>query len=531
MHSVTGITIGQKFDHKHRGYCIVYPTNVSDLMPYDVCFGATIPMACFGYEVVRIRRMTGSGLVMKCICMKINSKRIALLALSVAGVLFAQLGGLHSSLAQTSVKRYLPAVMREFPAPPTIFGVGVNNAESIASLKELGAVWTRLPGLNWQDVEPTEGARNWSAVQTFEDDIKAHTAQGIKVILIIQRAPTWARKIPTSACGPVNPAKYVAMGKFIEDAIRRYAVAPFNIEYFEFWNEPDAPQPGGAPPNDGFGCWGLDSDPLFNGREYGSALKVAYEASKRANPTVKVLNGGLLMENASGVRSKFFEGMLQTAGGSFDGVSFHAYDNINDNPGAGDVSVGRYSWRDFSNQSNGPALVAKTRFLKQRLAAAGITGKFFMNTEVAIIKFGASLSGSAFTVPSREQTKANYVPQSYAAAIAEGLVANIWYDLGGWNGSGLINTQAYTAMKVAQAKLGRAVYLGPVTAADVGGAQNVLGYKFSVNGKQMWVAWTHDGVERGVTFGQAPSAVTDPVGQSIGTTGVKLGVKPLYIEF
>jgi hypothetical protein len=460
-----------------------------------------------------------------------TQKRVQLLSAAITAIALLGGTGYSATYAQTSLKRYLPVVMRENPAPPTIFGMGVNNSGPIAQLKELRSSWVRFPGLDWQTVEPTEGARNWSAVANIENDLKTFSDNGLKTILIIQRAPVWARSISNSACGPVNPAKYAAMGKFFEDAAKRYSAAPFNVEYIEFWNEPDMPQPGSPAPDDGFGCWGLNSDPYFNGREFGQALKAAYEGVKRGNPKVKVLVGGLLMNTVAGVTGKFFDGVLQTAGGSFDGVSFHAYDNIVDDPRNGDLSVGKYFWGDFSDQKTGPSLIAKAKNLRDSMQRAGVSGKFLMNTEGAIIRFGASLNAGLFTFPSRELTKQYYIPQEYSAAIAEGLVANIWYSLTGWNGSSLVGSSSFEATKFAESKLGRATYVGKITPADVGGIANVLGYKFTANGKQLWVVWAHDGVDHAATFAQTPSAIYDPVGASVSTTAVKIGPKTLYIEY
>jgi hypothetical protein len=434
--------------------------------------------------------------------------------------------------AQSGTKTYMPIVWREYPAPPSVFGIGVNNVDAIDKLVDVGTSWVRLPGINWRDLEPTEGARNWTNanVAKVDSDIKALSAKGIKVILILQRAPTWAQRIPNSSCGPIKPEKYAAMGKVIEDIVTRYSAAPYNLEYFEFWNEPDAPYPG-DPSADGFGCWASAADPYFNGREYGQALKVAYESAKRANPKMQVLFGGLLLGSAAAPEGRFLEGALLTAGGAFDGLSFHAYDNIID--GAGNFTVGQYGWTGYNTtHTNGPALIAKARYVRNVLQRAGITGKYLMNTEVAVLKFGASLNpNGTFVQPTRELTKIYYVTQAYAAAIGEGLVANIWYDFGGWWGSNLENSDARISFKVARQKLGSASVIGPITSADVGGAANVLGYKFRANGKELWVVWTHDGVERNATFTRTPSAVTDPLGADLATTGVKISVKPIYITF
>ena len=126
-------------------------------------------------------------------------------------------------------------------------------------------------------------------------------------------------------------------------------------------------------------------------------------------------------------------------------------------------------------------------------------------------------------------TKAYYIPQAYSAAIAEGLTTNIWYSFEGWFFSEL-NEPAYTAFKVARNKLGDVTYTGEVTGGDVG-ASGVKGYKFSRNGKALWVIWSLDG-NRNITLPSAPAAITDALGASVSSAStLELTVKPLYIEW
>jgi hypothetical protein len=169
------------------------------------------------------------------------------------------------------------------------------------------------------------------------------------------------------------------------------------------------------------------------------------------------------------------------------------------------------------------------------LAARNISGKFLMNTEVGLVVFGGTLAGT-FPQPERELTKAYYVAQAYSAAIHEELVANIWFELRGWNGSGLIDTngndtKAMTAFKHARNVIGSASKLAVITSADLGGTPNVLGYKLSRNGRQVWVVWSRDGVARTATVAQTPANVTDALGATVSKTAIPISVNPVYIEF
>lgn len=440
-------------------------------------------------------------------------------------------------------KTYLPVLFKDYPLPPNVFGFGIEVADASNGLNELvdtGSSWTRLPGLDWYLVEPTEGARNWSAVASLEQQLINLAEKDIKVTLIIRLAPRWAQAVQGQFCGPIKPSKYTAMANFVRDVVARYSVAPYKVEYWEFFNEPDAPYSNSGQDNlSGFGCWANLADPYANGEEFGRAMKVAYQAAKQANPKVQFMIGGLLMDcnpavKAGCVLGNFFEGVLRTVGGNFDGVSYHAYDYmLSLNPST--AEIGRYvnpNWAVAWN-TTGPGLIAKGRFLKQKMTQYGISGKFLLNTETGLIGGPASAPGTCGP-ENCELTKAYYVPQTYAAAIAEGLRGNLWYWLYGWRSSALADPsgtkyKAYDAMKFAATMLGRPIYSGALTNADLGGISNVAGYKFNREGTIVWVVWSRDGVARTGTLASTPDAIYDPFGASLGTGSVPVSIRPVYI--
>jgi len=54
-----------------------------------------------------------------------------------------------------------------------------------------------------------------------------------------------------------------------------YSVAPYNVKYWELWNEPDIAA-SSFPGNNIFGCWGDPGDAYFGGGYYTVMLKVIY---------------------------------------------------------------------------------------------------------------------------------------------------------------------------------------------------------------------------------------------------------------
>jgi hypothetical protein len=283
-------------------------------------------------------------------------------------------------------------------------------------------------------------------------------------------------------------------------------------------------------------------------------LKVVYPQIKAANPQAQVLVGGLLLDcdpragagcdtvGHSNLPPKFLEGILRDnglmdGGNYFDGVSFHAYDFYDYVNYSGTFGqYGNGAWQSAWN-STGPVTIAKAEFIKNVLNGYSVTGKFLMNTEVALGCGDATGSQSYCKTADFEATKAYYLVQTDAAAIAEGLRANIWYSVFGWRNSELLNadqslTPAYTALQFARSELRDATYSGAITAADLGGAAGVKGYKFQRGDRGIWLLWSLDGATHSINLSGVPVAVWDALGASVTpAASMNVTLKPLYLEW
>lgn len=442
---------------------------------------------------------------------------------------------------------YLPVVFRNFPAP-TIFGMGmyaVDNANNLNKVVAGGTNWVRVMPKNratWGDVHVAPNTFNWDApnMQSYLTDVKKVTANGMTPIFILTGTPVWAQKVPGTdvSCTAIAREHFGDFAQYAQQAVLRYSKAPYNVKYWEIWNEPDAPDPGATAPRAEWGCWGNDSDPFFGGQYFGDMLASVYTAIKQADPNAQVLLGGLLMDCNPAVdtkgactgasaglanRSKFFEGILNSAGkSSYDIVSFHAYDFY-----AGNYKYVSQGWGSASD-TTGPVTIAKARFIKNLLAQYGVAGKGLMNTEVSLVSWGCSTTEATL-----EKSKEYYVPAVYAAAIAEGLIANVWFDAGGsWNCSGLFNSsfprnnQAYAT---ARAKLLDATFVREVT---LSGQPNVKAYEFNRRDRKVWVIWALDGADHNVTLPSEPLAAFNTIGSAVSTaTTMQIGISPLYLEY
>ena len=427
-----------------------------------------------------------------------------------------------------------------FPTPtPTFPSEGINQKPILGLVVEeigpgnildlvstAGTFWVRShTAVSWAAVEPVEGQRNWSVLQELEEELRSINHQGMQTILSVRVTPSWAQKEPGFSCGAIKPEKMRAFANFMGDLVARYQTEPYNVKYWEIWNEPDI-EPALVSPDSPYGCWGDSSDPYYGGRYYADMLKEVYPSIKAADPLSIVLIGGLVLDcdprpgsGCSAVKhdsqpSMFLEGILVNDGGSFfDGVSFHAYDYY-----LGEL--GQYSNPNWSSAWNttGPVLIEKVHFIKDLLNRYGISGKILINTETAIL---CGRSGQELPCKSDEfeNTKAYYLAQSFSSALAEGLTANIWYSLFGWRASGLINSgnlvpfPAFESFHYLGSKLESVQFL-----RKINNYPNISGYEFAQDGKSIWVLWSQDGEDHPILLPDTPRAGYDVFGNSISTT-------------
>ncbi len=469
-------------------------------------------------------------------------------------------GARAEGLAASSYTVNLPVIRREWPLN-TIFGV--ETQERMLTGQNLGfeeivaaqVTWVRRNAVFWADVEPTKGSRDWSVLADLEEELIEADQKGIKVILIVRRTPTWAQKYAGFYCGPIKQSEMQTFGDFMYELVARYSKPPYNVRYWEIWNEPDAPPDLANPPDDRvFGCWGEPGDFYYGGGYYAEALKAAYPRIKAADPNAVVLVGGLLMDCKPGLQicddkdgnppgepntrymSNFLEGILEAGGGPyFDGVSFHAYDFYGDlDPNTPQIGLGIYSNPNWGSYwyNGGPVVNAKTQFLKQVLAQYGYSSKLLFNTETGVV-CGSTGNEPDCETSDYEMTKAYYVPQTYAAALAQGIAGNVWYSLFGWQGSELLDSSlsplpAYTALSFARKELANAAYVSPASVPS-----GVRGYEFLVGGKKVWVVWSEDGNDHSLTLPSTPTGVYDSLGNAQAATNplnVTFSGGPLYIE-
>jgi hypothetical protein len=446
---------------------------------------------------------------------------------------------------------YLPLVSGWFRSQyPSSFGVDLDQIKlqnGLIEMRQAGAYWLRHDGVTWSSVEPTKGARNWGALDVLEKELLRASKNDLKVILIVTGAPYWAQSIPGVACGPIKPTELEAFGSFMYDLVSRYSVAPYNVKYWEIWNEPDIPSavvPQFLEPDSHYGCWGNVNDSrYYGGGAYAEMLKSIYGKIKQADPQSQVLVGGQMLDcnpnnppaNKDCSSAKFFEGILAYGGGNvFDGVSFHAYDYYFG-------SLGRYGNPNWSSnwQTTGPVVSAKVDYLNGLMSKYGVSGKYLMNTETALICGGMDDPAGlppcdSYPTSQFEQTKAYYAAEVYAATQAKDVKAGIWYKSLGWRNSGLLYKDlnprpAYYAYQTTRNTLVDSVFSNKITQFP-----GVFGYEFKRNGKLVWILWSADGASHTIGLPQKPSLVFDSMGRILpidDSLQLQVELNPKFVEY
>ena len=450
---------------------------------------------------------------------------------------------------------YLPIILgfETTYSKSTLFGVEfVGTVVDLKDVDRLKAHWARRNGLEWSRVEQVEGMYEWENVGGLESKLIEASKMGLEVILVVRSTPEWAQEEKGSFCGPIKASKRQSFANFMYEAVKRYSVPPYNVKYWQIWNEPDMdrrlvdiePERKTEP----YGCWGDATDEYFGGGEYANVLEVIHPKIKQADPQAQIVVGGLMLPcsqelskwpYACSNQEKYLEGILRhngafDGGDYFDVVAFHAYDYYWNRLGKYGNGNWGSSWKD-----NGVILTEKYAFLKNVLTRYGYEGKPLMVTENALL-CGSDGSEPVCLTQTFEETKAYYVVQTYTTALTEGGVANIWYALKvNWRASGLLDNDgnplpAFDAYAVTRNKLMEATFI-----RDLYEYGNVKGYEFHRPDRAIWVMWSQvEGADLSVlpttvTLPTEPDAVYDVYGNPVYFSGKNLTVNamPLYIEW
>jgi hypothetical protein len=425
----------------------------------------------------------------------------------------------------------LRAGRKQSPPTASIFGVTISNGFAGATYGRAAAAranWVRYGDFLWSEVEPTPGAREWSRLAAIEEEVKALANQGLTTIAVVRSTPAWAQQIPGHTCGPIKLEALDTFASFMRDLVARYSAPPYNIKYWEIWNEEDV-DPSRVGPNSGYGCWGNMTDPYYGGGAYAEMLKRVYPAIKQANPSAQVLLGGLLLDcdadhplaGRDCAESRFFEGILRNGGGAaFDIVSYHGYAYWTGKNEDWDMNP---AW-----QARGGAMRGKLQLIREMLARYQ-ADKPVLLSEAGLLCY----QSDPRCIPRFYSAQASYLTRVYARAWANGLLGAIWYTLEGpgWERGGLLDENqqprpAYHALSFMTGLLQGASYDG----LRSNGA--IEGYAFRKGATRYELYWTNNDTPARMAWPPGTVAAYDQFGQPLPVAGPDLEVKfnPIFIE-
>ena len=122
------------------------------------------------------------------------------------------------------------------------------SAEAIN--QQVGAGWLRNKNATWPNVSgPSCGKFNWAGSRDGnpeQDILYAHSHGQEYLLNLAYTAPcAWSaacKKIHGAQCEYYAPEKLTDWTDYVSAAVAHFAAPPFNIKYFQIWNEPGAPR-------------------------------------------------------------------------------------------------------------------------------------------------------------------------------------------------------------------------------------------------------------------------------------------------
>ena len=428
-------------------------------------------------------------------------------------------------------------------AHATIFGAQI-QAERVTTNKitlgtQANLSWIRYDGIDssvlWSQIEAEQGVRDWDQLTLFEEEISQLSEAGLIPIVVVRNAPTWAQKHPPYSCGPIREDALDDFADFMRELVERYSGPPYNVTYWEIWNEPDVDRVL-VDPDHYFGCWGDQNDPYYGGGDYGEMLKHIYPAMKEANPNVQIVSAGLNLDcdpsnpppDKDCKPAKFLEGILQNGGGDyFDIVGYHAYSFWQPAP-SGDWDLEHHFWKQ-----RGGVVLGKAHFLREVLAQFGYE-KPLLLTETSLLCYEGNTAcpGDEFFA-----AQANYIIRLYTRLWANKVLGGMWFNLdyNSWRHSDLLGPNqtpkpAYEAMQFIASLLSGATYQGAL------GTSTLEGYSFlkAETNSEYQIYWTNNhNTTQNLSLPPATRTVYNKLGQKITptkTSMIEIGFEPIIIE-
>ena len=148
----------------------------------------------------------------------------------------------HFRILLIAVLGVLALVPAAHAAAPGVNVNGVPTAQNVDDVIASGSKYARFFVL-WSDVEATRGTFDSLLLQTYHDQFARLNAAGVKPVVVVMGAPSWANGSSDRLVPPRNAADFGAFVGAFAAQLRG------KVGGYEIWNEPDetAFWHGGAP--------------------------------------------------------------------------------------------------------------------------------------------------------------------------------------------------------------------------------------------------------------------------------------------
>jgi hypothetical protein len=194
------------------------------------------------------------------------------------------------------------------------------------ALRDVNAEWVRLI-MNWSDsVEPADGVYSFTTLNTFDRAVELAREAGYKILVTVQKSPTWANGGADDSSPPADSAELAEYMGFLAG---RYAG---QVQAYEVWAEPN-----------NLASWPLGPNPV----EYAWMLRTVSPSIRAADPDAEIVFGGLYGNDYDYLERMY--AALPDIGDYFDVMATHAYVDSAGSPetawldGAGRLGAGVFS--------------------------------------------------------------------------------------------------------------------------------------------------------------------------------------------
>lgn len=440
---------------------------------------------------------------------------VAILAV-IAGTLAGVLGSaVHDANAQVqgSVKVILPLVYKDYqPVQPADYlgiWIGGGNDRHAAAAREAGAGYA-IVQVRWSQAQPTvDAVPDFTAYDTIIAELRR---QGVRPIIQIRDNPSWAvNEAVHGTCGPLLDAAMLAkFSDFLRAAVTHYWQAPYSVNMWEFYNEPDNRHV--AQGEIYGGCWGDYPD------QYADLLVAAQgvldDPSFTNYPAAsQIIFGGLAYETettpAGRINMNFLSQVIDALQASYGAEAAKYFDIVNLHYLSDFESSLPPYWGSIGN---------KVQAIHDILTSKGDTfkSKFVMVSEISWTEN-----------PVNEEKQANYVAKVLAEGLASGANPLLWFSLS-WDGDaayGLMSADlrarpAYYAFRTFAREFGSHITAPRLLSESEIGASGVKGYEalFGDELQKRWVLWA-TGANVDITIPSGVKQAYDKLGAPIPLTG------------